>query len=106
MSEQTEMKAYKRGRAPFEVRSFPWPVVTRALLTRAMELGEIDETRENPLVGALVRGWVMLHNTTLWTRKAMAEATKRGDTALVERLTSELERLQQVREEWPMVVVG
>lgn len=103
---EANLKAHLPGRRAAELRPSRWPVVTRALLTRAVELGEIDPATENPLVGALVRGYIHVHNAVLNTKRALGEAEKRRDEELAKALLAELACLQGVKARWPMEIVG
>lgn len=105
MSEHN-LTIHKRGRATFEVAAHKWPLVTQTMLGQAASLEPLSGDTENPLVGALTRGYVHLCNCELNLRRAMAEARKKEDAELAHRISVELERIAQVKEEWPLVVVG
>lgn len=104
MSEQ-DLTIHKRGRATFEVLPHKWPVITASLLGKATSFEPLTDA-ENPLVGALTRGYVHLCNCETNLRRARSEAVKKRDEELSRRIEVELERLAQVKEEWPLVVVG
>lgn len=117
MSEQSELHAHERGRTAFEVPERKWPVVTRTMLKHADYLGEPGPC-ENVLVTSLLRGYVLNVNVEIHLKRALQEAKKDRDQfmnedadterawQLVKCLEAQLLRVQQVKEEWPLEIVG
>ena len=98
-------KAHLGGRATYEVPDRRWPVVTRTMLAKASELGEPGPD-DNPLVKSLLSGYVYLCNVETNLKRALALAKTKADDKLAARIGNELERLEQVKEEWPLEIVG
>lgn len=97
-------QSHKHGRTAFEPVDNEWPVVTRSMLAKESELGEPGPD-DNPLVTSLLRGYIYLANAERHLQRALVEARKRGDEKLVGRIGNEIERMRQVKEEWPLTIV-
>jgi hypothetical protein len=120
MSEQSELKSHRRGRTTFEVPERKWPVVTRTMLAKASEWNEITSA-ENVLITSLLRGYVLAVNVETNLKRALQEAMKKRDALerpqescdpwyhaqkLVTCLEAQLSRIEQIKEEWPLEIVG
>lgn len=97
-------KAHLGGRATYEVPERRWPVVTRTMLAKASELGA-PAPDDNPLVKSLLSGYVYLCNVETNLKRALALAKTKDDDKLAARIGNELERLEQIKDEWPMTIV-
>jgi hypothetical protein len=109
--------AHKAGRRAFEIKSYPWPVVTANSLRHVQDLGNVTKEDQNALTTPLLKGLVLASNVELQLKAALKEAIRRRDGQkdaesrleahkLVIRIEAQLARMQQVKEEWPLEVVG
>lgn len=118
MSEHSELHAHERGRTTFEVPERRWPVVTRTMLAKASEWNEITSA-ENALVTSLLRGYILNVNVETNLKRALQEAKKDRDRLmniegadtertwqLVKCLEAQILRVQQVKEDWPLEIMG
>lgn len=124
MSEKGEQQltAHKPGRRAFEIAPRKWPVVTKESFKHAQDLEKYATKDENPLVTPLLKGLILCYNVELHLKAAFREAQKRRDVhnpliddqrplwheanELVRVLNAQVIRLQQLKEEWPLEVVG
>lgn len=98
-------QAHKRGRATFDVPDRRWPVVTATMVKMASDLSAPLE-HENPLVKHLLTGYVYLASVELNLKRALTWAKLKEDERLICRLEAQLARAEQLKEEWPLEIVG
>lgn len=92
----------KPGRTTHEIKTYPWPVVTKGMLGSGESL-EPSDGQWNGLIKALVSGRIHLKNADLAARKALREAK---DPVLQKHLKNLVLWLGMAQKEWPLSVVG
>lgn len=92
----------KPGRTTFEIPAREWPVVTKTMLASGLD----PDPDANPLVHTAMNGYVWLCNVETSLKRLKTLATNSDDAKLLRRCEVQLERLVQLKEEWPLTVVG
>lgn len=94
------------NRTPIEVISHNLPHVTKMMMKNALKDELLPEDQVNKEIQSLVMGHNHIVNAEIRANVAMREATRRGDTKQAARLLGIIDRIKELKQGWPMEVVG